>query len=1010
MAQVRKDKVQVEIEINGQKRVGKTISDLQKMYKDLNGVIRELPIGTEEYNREVAKLKNVKSILDEQRSSFRNINRELHESRGLMTRFKDGIKRIGPAVAAAFSLGAVVNFFNTIRERAREIQGAGRRFDTVFGDAGNIVTRFADTTATKMGLAIDQFKQAAAAVGDLLIPMGFTREEAANLTNETLDLAGALSEWTGGQYSAQEAANILTKAYLGEREELKSLGIAISEADVQQRLAAKGQKDLTGTALQQAKALATLELITEKSTDAQAAYADQTENVTRLENQNQAALQARIDTLANRLAPAYAKVLGFIGRLLGVQQREEIPALERERRALNAAVFQVTAYAEGTEERTAKVRELQKEYPGFLGNIRAETASNEQLRKRLEEVNQEYANRIFLQAQNEQIRKTIEQVNDAYSAQGGIINQVSATLSRLQEQGLTGVDPNAQFGFVDIQQIVVEGDVIETYLQRIRAAREGLKLLFTPDDAEFFQFTTELNAAEQGLKSYGEIAQQSAGQLDKLKASRDAFVQQFGLQKYLEEEANAVTGSTNAAADAATKLNDLTAEIERLRIDNMQEGLEKRLALIDFEIQQQIAKLEGSAEQVAEATRLLEEKRRKAYLQALEDDVDDREAIRQKDEARAEADQRAAQQRQLQQLEAYNQQRIAEITEQTLAEAQAGAFKDQEAAEKAIQERLLQQLRAYLAERIRLLESFGEDASQYREQLARLDLGAVYGGDQGEDTGGKFLQDLANVTDAAGQIIGKFYDLQAAKARASYDDQIAALNSAQEKELSKRNLTEAQREQIEKRYAARRAVIDKQYREQERQRAIQQAIIDTAVLTIKALATAPAPNIPAAALAGVLAGIQTAIIANSKFERGGRLPQPGQSAITTGPSHSAGGIRLVDGNTGQHLGEVEGGETILSKAFTQNNPELVEAALYSSRYQGGRRIFAEGGVLPTVSTTPSADVIERAGTFNDRNIVTGLKMIYERLGTLELRIGEFEATQIMEMATEYESAKAATGL
>ena len=59
---------------------------------------------------------------------------------------------------------------------------------------------------------------------------------------------------------------------LGEREQLKSLGISITEADVKQRLLKMGMEDLTGVQLQQAKATATQQLIFEKSTDAQAAF------------------------------------------------------------------------------------------------------------------------------------------------------------------------------------------------------------------------------------------------------------------------------------------------------------------------------------------------------------------------------------------------------------------------------------------------------------------------------------------------------------------------------------------------------------------------------------------------------------------------------------------------------------------------------------------------------------------------------------------------------------------
>ena len=59
---------------------------------------------------------------------------------------------------------------------------------------------------------------------------------------------------------------------LGEREQLKSLGISINQAEVDARVLANQQKGLTYATEQQAKAVATQQLIYEKSEDAQTAF------------------------------------------------------------------------------------------------------------------------------------------------------------------------------------------------------------------------------------------------------------------------------------------------------------------------------------------------------------------------------------------------------------------------------------------------------------------------------------------------------------------------------------------------------------------------------------------------------------------------------------------------------------------------------------------------------------------------------------------------------------------
>ena len=114
------------------------------------------------------------------------------------------------------------------------------------------------TSRAAVGLATD--------MGDLLVPMGFTRDQAAGMSTDVIGLSGALSEWTGGTRSAAEVADILQKGMLGERDALKSLGISITEADVAAQLAADGNDKLTGSALAQAKAQATLTLYMAKTT------------------------------------------------------------------------------------------------------------------------------------------------------------------------------------------------------------------------------------------------------------------------------------------------------------------------------------------------------------------------------------------------------------------------------------------------------------------------------------------------------------------------------------------------------------------------------------------------------------------------------------------------------------------------------------------------------------------------------------------------------------------------
>ena len=223
-----------------------------------------------------------------------------------------GIAAVGVASVGVAALGAAAIFGPAILKMGGQLEAMGVKSKTVFGDSVGDVEAWAESNAKAMGLTNEQLVGAAASFGDLVKPMGFTADEAARMSTEALDLAGALSAWTGGQRSAAEVSDILAKAMLGEREELKSLGISISAADVQQRLYEKGQQDLTGAALQQAEALATQELILEKSTDAQKAWNDGSMDGIKAQNEMKASIGNLQQSLVEALYPAMQAIVPVV--------------------------------------------------------------------------------------------------------------------------------------------------------------------------------------------------------------------------------------------------------------------------------------------------------------------------------------------------------------------------------------------------------------------------------------------------------------------------------------------------------------------------------------------------------------------------------------------------------------------------------------------------------------------------------------------------------------------------
>lgn len=240
----------------------------------------------------------------------------LDDADGHLGRFQSGIggklTAIAGAIAGAFAVNAILNFGREMANLGAQIETANVKIDTVFGGQADTIRAWADGVNESFGLTDTQVAGLAANMGDLLKPMGFTTDQAATMSRESLELAGALSAWSGGTRSVSEVSEILTSALLGEYETLKGLGISIDAAEVGTRALALAQADGRDEVTDMDRALATQTLILEKSTDAQAAWNDG--SMAAIKTQNE--LAARFAQVRQEIATALYPWLVELGRLI----------------------------------------------------------------------------------------------------------------------------------------------------------------------------------------------------------------------------------------------------------------------------------------------------------------------------------------------------------------------------------------------------------------------------------------------------------------------------------------------------------------------------------------------------------------------------------------------------------------------------------------------------------------------------------------------------------------------
>lgn len=201
------------------------------------------------------------------------------------------------------------------------------KYDVVFAGMGSASEDAARKFSDSFDLAGATAKEMLGNTGNLLQGMGATREESLKLSLEVNTLAGDLASFTNNQGGSKAASEALTKALLGEKESMKTLGIALLDSDVNVRVAKNGQDQLTGTALKLAKAQATLQLITEQSKNAIGDYArtsDSVANTQKRAAERTKELQIAIGTGLNGAVKLASTLwIGFADELTNVIKRSD---------------------------------------------------------------------------------------------------------------------------------------------------------------------------------------------------------------------------------------------------------------------------------------------------------------------------------------------------------------------------------------------------------------------------------------------------------------------------------------------------------------------------------------------------------------------------------------------------------------------------------------------------------------------------------------------------------------
>ncbi len=201
--------------------------------------------------------------------STKDLDNDVKNSAKSNEQFAAGMSGLGSAAiagAAAIAGKSLLDFSLSAIQAASSAQEAAGAFGTTFGGAAEKLNEQLAENANLFGLTTAEAQQLISVFGSVAQGIGFTQQESADLSSELFNLAGDIASFNNITAGAAPVLQAFRSALVGEREALKTYGIAITEAEVQTKAFELTGKNSADALTRQEKALATSALIFERAT------------------------------------------------------------------------------------------------------------------------------------------------------------------------------------------------------------------------------------------------------------------------------------------------------------------------------------------------------------------------------------------------------------------------------------------------------------------------------------------------------------------------------------------------------------------------------------------------------------------------------------------------------------------------------------------------------------------------------------------------------------------------
>lgn len=214
-------------------------SDCVWSYQASEGIMGlKVKIDLDEFNR---KTEEAKRTISDFSNTLKIVPRESQNAAQSLTKLGNTAVTALKGFATAYVVTRINELRKELVQAGSDAEETANKFNVVFATVSERATQAADNLRLNYGLSREGAQAALSSVGDLLSGLGVASDKALELAQQTVQLGTDLASFTNYAGGAEGATQALTSALLGETEAAKSLGVVLTDDQMEKYASSVGK-------------------------------------------------------------------------------------------------------------------------------------------------------------------------------------------------------------------------------------------------------------------------------------------------------------------------------------------------------------------------------------------------------------------------------------------------------------------------------------------------------------------------------------------------------------------------------------------------------------------------------------------------------------------------------------------------------------------------------------------------------------------------------------------------